>query len=129
MNSVWLVAAENGAFTGGKVGGVGDVVHDLPLALAAKGLRVRVIMPSYGKFHLLHGSMLFHRITVRFANRRYVVRVYQVPVTHSPVAQFVIEHPLLSPKGPGQIYVSDEPDRPFATDAAKFAFFNAAVAA
>lgn len=129
MKSVWLVASENGAFPGGKVGGVGDVVNDLPLALAAKGVRVRVITPSYGKFHRLHGSMLFRKITVKFARRRYVATVYQVPVTNSPVAQFVIEHPLLSPNGPGQIYVSDEPDRPFATDAAKFAFFNAAVAA
>ena len=73
--------------------------------------------------------MLYRKITVKFANRRYVAWVYQVPVPHSPVAQFVIEHSLLSPNGPGQIYVSDEPGRPFATDAAKFAFFNAAVAA
>ena len=45
------------------------------------------------------------------------------------MTHYVIEHPLFSPNGPGQIYVSDAPGRPFESDAAKFAFFNAVVAA
>ncbi len=40
----------------------------------------------------------------------------------------MIEHALLSPRGPGHIYVGDEPGKPFAIDAAKFAFFSAVVA-
>jgi starch synthase len=44
------------------------------------------------------------------------------------VSYFVIEHPLLSPRGPGHIYVADENDKPYAIDSAKFAFFNAVVA-
>jgi starch synthase len=126
---IWLVAAENDALPGGKVGGVGDVVRDLPVALAGLGLNVSVITPSYGLFHRLPGSRLYRKVRVKFARRSYVARIYNVPVADSTVGQFVIEHPLLSPEGPGQIYVSDPPGNPFAVDSAKFAFFNAAIAA
>jgi len=129
MNKVWLLAAENGVFPGGKVGGVGDVVRDLPLALAASGLDVRVITPSYGMFHKLQGTMLYRRLRVEFAGKWFIVKIFQVPVEDHPVAYFVIEHPLLSPAGPGHIYVADEDGKPYAVDAAKFAFFNAVVAA
>jgi len=128
MKRVWLVATENGAFPGGKVGGVGDVVRDLPIALAATGLNVHVITPSYGMFHKLPGATLFRRLRVRFAGQRYMAKIFKVPVGDDAVSHFVIEHPLLSPRGPGRIYVGDEPGKPFAIDAAKFAFFNAAVA-
>jgi len=129
MNRIWLVAAENDALPKGKVGGVGDVVRDLPIALAGLGLDVSVITPSYGMFHKLPGASLYKKLRVRFARHSYVAYVYQVPVADSPVKHFVIEHALLSPKGPGRIYVSDPPGRPFEIDAAKFAFFNAAVVA
>jgi len=126
---IWLVAAENGALAGGKVGGVGDVVRDLPLALAARGMELRVITPSYGMLHKLPGAMLFKTIETVFAGQKYTAEVYRVPVADSPVEHFVIEHPLLSPNGPGRIYVSDESGKPFAIDAAKFAFFDALVVA
>jgi len=128
MKHVWLVATENGALPGGKVGGVGDVVRDLPLALAAAGLDIRVITPSYGMFHKLPGFTLHRRLRVRFAGRQYTAKIFKMAVDDQRVAHFVIEHPLLSPKGPGRIYVGDEPGKPFAIDAAKFAFFNAVVA-
>lgn len=129
MTRIWLVAAENGALPGGKVGGVGDVVRDLPLALAAIGLNVRVITPSYGMFHQLPGADLHREVSVSFARQNLLVEVYRVPVAGSTVEHFVIEHPLLSPRGPGQIYVSDDNGGPYEIDAAKFAFFNAALAA
>ena len=124
-----MVAAENGALTGGKVGGVGDVVRDLPLALAAGGMALRVITPSYTMLHKLPGATLYRSIETVFAGQKYTAEVYRVPVADSPVKHFVIEHPLLSPNGPGRIYVSDEPGKPFAIDAAKFAFFNALLVA
>jgi starch synthase len=129
MKRVWLVAAENDALPRGKVGGVGDVVRDLPLALADIGLDVSVITPSYGMFHQLPGTIFYRKVEVEFAGESHVADIYKVASGDSPVGQFVIEHPLMSPAGPGKIYVSDEPGKPFATDAAKFAFFNAAVAA
>lgn len=128
MKRVWLVAAENGTFAGGKVGGVGDVIRDLPVAMAKTGLNVRVVTPSYGMFHKVPGSTLYRRLKVRFAGRQYEAKIFKVPVDDSPVKYFAIEHPLLSPKGPGKVYVADEPGQPFAIDAAKFAFFNAAIA-
>ena len=129
MKRVWLIAAENDALPKGKIGGVGDVVRDLPIALAELGLQVSVVTPSYGMFHQLPGARLVRKIRVRFARRSWVARVYAVPVKNSPVEQFVVEHALLSPSGPGQIYVNDPPGRPFEIDAAKFAFFNAVIAA
>jgi starch synthase len=128
MNKVWLVAAENGAFRGGKIGGVGDVIRDLPIALIAAGLNVRVITPSYGMFHKLPGTTLYRRLTVGFAGKQFIVKIFKVPVAGHPVPHYVIEHALLSPSGAGRIYVSDEPGKPFAVDAAKFAFFSAVVA-
>jgi len=129
MKRVWLVAAENDALPRGKVGGVGDVVRDLPLALADIGLDVSVITPSYGMFYQLPDAVFYRNVIVEFAGENHVADIYKVTSDDSPVEQFVIEHPLLSPQGPGRIYVSDEPGKPFANDAAKFAFFNAAVAA
>jgi starch synthase len=128
MKRVWLLAAENGAFPGGKVGGVGDVIRDLPLALAAANVEVRVITPSYGMFHKLQGTMLYRRLRVEFAGKRFIVKVFQVPVEDHPVSYFVIEHPLLSPSGPGHIYIADEEEKPYAIDSTKFAFFNSVVA-
>ena len=42
-----MIAAENGALAGGKVGGIGDVIRDVPLALAAQGQAVSVVTPGY----------------------------------------------------------------------------------
>jgi len=128
MTRIWLAAAENDALPGGKVGGVGDVVRDLPIALAGLGLDVSVITPSYGMFHKLPGASLVRKVRVKFARRSYVAHVYMLPAAESAVTQYVIEHPRFSPDGTGQIYVNDAPGRPFESDAAKFAFFCAVLA-
>ena len=46
-----MVAAENGALQNCKVGGIADVVRDLPPALAEQGCEVNVVTPSYGFLH------------------------------------------------------------------------------
>jgi starch synthase len=129
MKRVWMVAAENDALPRGKVGGVADVVRDLPVALSDLGIKVSVLTPSYGVFHRLPGAVLHRKIRVGFARRSWVVHIYLVPAGDARVEQFVFEHRLFSPQGPGKIYNRDPPGNPYATDSAKFAFFNAAVAA
>lgn len=124
-----MVAAENGALPGGKVGGIGDVIRDLPLALAARGWQPEVLTPAYGKFHTLPGAVQQDEVPVDFGGQRLRAGLWSVPGSIPRVTHWVLEHPLFSPHGPGQIYCNDPGDRPFATDAGKFAFFSAAVAA
>jgi len=126
---VWLAAAENGAIPGGKVGGVGDVLRDLPDALAGLGWDVRVVTPAYGMFHRLPGAQLQDHVGLRFGGHPRVARVYSLPRRAAGPVDYVIKHPLMTPGQPGRIYHADAPDQPFATDAGKFAFFCAALAA
>lgn len=125
---VIFAAAENGALPGGKVGGVGDVIRDLPVALARLGWRATVITPAYGALHRLPGATLFDTVEVPFAGEHHRVEIFEVPGGNAPVRNLVFEHALFSPSGPGMVYTSDEPGRPFASDANKFAFFGAALA-
>jgi len=48
MTHILIIAAENDALPGGKVGGIGDVVRDLPRALVKRGCTVSVLTPAYG---------------------------------------------------------------------------------
>lgn len=123
-----MVAAENGALPKGKVGGVGDVIRDLPLALADKGWLPTVATPAYGIFGDLPSTVELATIGVQFAGEEQKVIVLAVPGPDSRVAHIVFEHELFSPQGKGKIYCDDGAARPFATDAGKFALFSAAVA-
>jgi len=122
------VAAENGALRGGKVGGVADVVRDLPAALVEHGWNATVITPAYGSLHKLPGAKREATVDVQFRGGCESVDIWQVPGSFSNVRNLVIDHELFAANGPGQIYFSDEPERPFATDANKFALLSAAVA-
>ena len=115
--------------SGGKVGGVGDVVRDLPAALAAEGWRATVLTPSYGSLHQLPNAKADGQVLARFGGAAHEVGVWQVPGTAEAVRNVVLDHALLMPTDPGVVYHGDEDDRPFATDASKFAFFCAAAAA
>lgn len=124
-----MLAAENGALPGGKVGGMGDVTRDLPKALAERGHAVTVLTPAYGHFARSPGARKLGTIDVPFAETTERVNWYAVSGTDSAVAHQVLDHPRFSPWGEGRIYCDDGPDAPFYTDATKFAFFSAAAAA
>lgn len=112
---------------GGKVGGVGDVVRDLPRALVEAGWRVQVATPSYGVLHRLKGSHKSATLSVSFRGERLDVEVWAV-ATECSVETTVFHHELFEEQGAGRIYFGDDVDRPFATDATKFALFSAAAA-
>lgn len=127
---ILMVASENDALPGGKVGGIGDVVRDIPLALAAAGQQVDVVTPGYNVFSKLPGAQPVGSVRVHFSGMEEHVDIYQAPAKkrHKNVTLWVLEHPLFAAGGAGRIYVDDPPERPFATDAGKFALFSAAVA-
>ena len=122
-----IIAAENGALPGGKVGGVGDVVRDLPPALAGLGWRASVLTPSYDRFHRLPGAKRLGAVKIQFRGARHVVGVFEVETGTSRT--IVFNHKLLAPTEAGRVYDDDPDDRPFATDASKFALFCSAAAA
>jgi starch synthase len=128
--NILMVAAENDALDKGKVGGIGDVVRDIPAALAQFDHQVNVLIPGYQFFSRQSGARVIGTVKVHFAGREEMVGVFQV-MAKSPVAgvtQWVLEHPLFGIGGVGKIYCDDPADRPFATDASKFALFSLAVA-
>ena len=127
MHSVLFLAAENGALPGGKVGGVGDVVRDLPKALAGEGWRVRVATPSYGTLHRLTGAEPLGTVLAPFRGSQHEVEVWRL-VSDEGVENIILHHALFEEHGAGRIYFDEDIDRPFATDANKFAFYCVAAA-
>ena len=127
MNIV-MVAAENGAIEGGKVGGIGDVVRDIPIALAETGHTVHVVCPAYGLFSQRPAATLKTGLSVGFAGTQETVQVFSYTSPHKNVKFWVLDHPIFAAGGAGAVYCNDPDNRPFATDASKFALFCAAVA-
>lgn len=121
-----MLAAENDTIPGGKVGGIGDVLRDIPKALAQEGSRVTVIIPAYNAFHTLPGSKFLDASTVSFAGSPEQVELYELYTDRDPgVTYLVLHHVQLGACGAGSVYCDDPSDRPFATDANKFALFCA----
>ncbi|MCF6434363.1 glycogen/starch synthase [Pseudoalteromonas sp. MMG022] len=120
---VLMVAAENDRLPNCKVGGVADVIRDIPYALSNQGVEVSVVVPDYGQSHL--NRTFVSDIAVPFRQHLETATLWQVE-QQDGVTQYVISHSLFS-QHHGEIYCNDEGHRPFATDATKFAFFSAAV--
>lgn len=122
-----MAAAENAALPRGKVGGVGDVVRDLPPALAGIGVPITVVVPEYGLFAELPGARTVGEFQTPFAGGKHRTAVIELPSDKSGVRHLALRGSPLTPQG-ARIYCDDGPQRPFATDAGKFAFFSAALA-
>src|SRR5690606_37978625 len=104
-----MLAAENGALKGAKVGGIGDVIRDIPRALALRGLRVTVLAPGYQALSKLPGARFQHTLTVEFCGALETLELFQIdmPDEASGVRHFVLEHPLFGACGAGHIYCHD----------------------
>ncbi|MBT8140641.1 MAG: glycogen/starch synthase [Gammaproteobacteria bacterium] len=126
---ILMVAAENDALPGGKVGGIGDVLRDIPVALAELDHEVQVVTPGYGAFSKLPGAEHAADVQVYFAGFPQLVSLYRVSARNKcdGVKLWAMEHPVFSSCGEGLIYCDDGDTRPFATDANKFALFCMAV--
>ena len=124
---VYMVASENGALPGGKAGGVGDVLRELPRALSAFDVPVTVICPSYGRLH--HGDGMRHesRIVVPFGTTSLSVDCWR-QFDEYGVSHLVLHHDGFDGDGRGTIYHDDGAARPFATDATRFALLSSAAA-
>ena len=108
---------------------MGDVVRDLPAALSGVGWNATVLTPSYGMFHRLPGAQQIGTIEVLFRGKKQALQVFEIPGSEDSVRNVAFEHPFFSPADSGVIYSDDDPNRPFASDANKFAFFCTAAAA
>ncbi|AZG73132.1 glycogen synthase [Shewanella livingstonensis] len=141
VKRVLLVAAENDALHGAKVGGMADVIRDLPPALAACSVIADVAMPNYGFLAQQYRAAHLADIEVNFAGQHHTVAVYRLPRPQHKdaivnVAQdkrdgmtaqiYLFDHPLFNHQG--KVYCSGSADRPFAQDATKFALFSLSVA-
>ena len=102
-------------------------MRDLPPAVARQGFLVSVVTPSYGTLHHLDGARQNGCVSATFRGSRESFDVYEL---RSPGVRYILlDHPMFMPTEPGLIYHDDGSDRPFATDANKFAGFGAAAAA
>lgn len=127
MPRILMLAAENAAIEGGKVGGMADVIRDLPLALAKVNVAVDVAMPSYGFLDRAANAQWLAEIKVNFSGREEQVTVYKA--AHPSLDNryfYLFSHPLFNTNG--EIYSQGDAARPFADDATKFALFSLSVA-
>ena len=126
---ILMVAAENAALPGAKVGGIADVVRDIPRALARAGHQVSVLIPGYQALSQLPHATRKLSLTVEFAGSLETLELYALSTPGEPVGitHLIIEHPLFAACGVGQVYCHDS-EEPFATDAVKFALFSQAAA-
>jgi starch synthase len=119
-----MIASENGALPGGKVGGIGDVIRDVPRELAARGHEVTVVNPGYQFLSRLPGARLINTLSVDFASSLERIAILEVEMPGQPqgVRMVLLDHPLFGSAGEASIYHHDAHE-PFATDARTFALF------
>ena len=123
-----MVASENDALPGAKVGGVGDVIRDLPTALSRQNQIVDVVVPSYGFLARLSGVRMIAEFEVRFAGKRLSVELLLASEQSGGNVRQLILHHASGFSEKGESVYCDDDEGPFATDATKFALFSQSVA-
>jgi starch synthase len=121
---ILMVAAENDMLPNCKVGGVADVIRDIPYALGNLNHKVSVVVPDYGESEI--ERVFVCDLKVPFRHSIESATLFKV-MDGDNVAQYIISHNQFKMQG-GKIYCNDDDSRPFATDATKFALFCAFVA-
>lgn len=127
MNNFLFIASENDGISNCKVGGVGDVIRDVPRQISKRGDQVHVVTPSYSRLH--QNGHLLSKLNVALRGVTYVVYLYEVPGKEPDpnISHYVIHHPEIDAGNIGGIYHHD-PDEPFYTDVIKYFIFCTAVA-
>ncbi|MGB7785792.1 MAG: glycogen/starch synthase [Salinimicrobium sp.] len=127
MNRFLFVASENDAIANCKVGGVGDVIRDVPRQISERGDRVHVVVPSYSRLH--HNGRLKATLELELKNEKYVAELYEVKPKeeHENITHYVIHHPEIEAGSIGGVYNHDAHE-PFFTDVVKYTIFCTAVA-
>lgn len=121
---ILMLAAENDCISGAKVGGVADVIRDVPKALAEHNVNVDVVIPDYGYYHSHYQGECVAEVSFSFAHQQHSAYLYKLhAISSEKVAQYVVVHPLFQQAGESRVYCHDEDNRPFAKDATKFALF------
>jgi starch synthase len=121
---VLMVAAECKGLA--KVGGLADVVRDLTAELRDQGVAVRLIVPGYEQIAATGKTVLTSRVA--FAGCTYAIAVEEVNV--DGFAADLVRCPEFFGGAIGAVYIDSgaRGGGPFEDDAARFAFFSAAVA-
>ncbi len=121
---ILMVASENDALPGTKVGGIGDVMRDLPLALNDIGVDVDTVIPSYGFLARVEKLEGIGFVTIKFSGKLFDIEIFRLA---GAVDHYIFHHEMFYKYGE-QVYNDDGADRPFAKDASKYAFFCSCVA-
>jgi len=123
-----MVASENDSIKGMKVGGIGDVIRDIPKAVSALNHDVDIVLPAYDHVDVYGESQVLAEFSVPFSGKNEQVKLVELQLSNDSkqVRQLLLVHPLFFSAGVGQVYCHTDV-QPFATDATKFAFFSIAV--
>ncbi|NOR51424.1 MAG: glycogen synthase GlgA, partial [Gammaproteobacteria bacterium] len=110
-----------------KTGGLGDVIHGLPIALKKKGVDVRLVLPAYRSLmSKVENPQHIGQFEVDGANRRYVVKVFESRFDNEDIPLLLIDVPELFDRDGGPYQHPDGYD--WHDNAERFTVFSRAVA-
>jgi starch synthase len=118
---VLYLAAECKPFA--KVGGVGDVAGELPLALKDSGVEIEIVLPLYESVDRKHVGNEYKKFSFDYAGQRAEATVYRGSLRDVPV--FFVSNAYFFEGDYGKPYIFSEPT-PYLDDIKRFSFFSEA---